>query len=625
MVRLFDGFLLRSRGSRKGKRADHRETVPGSQRAPEGVLDFAKEWGENAMSCSEKGVQGVRRVVLLGVAVLLAASGTARAQMPKEKPPAVRGAGHPARPKLVVMIVVDQMRADYVDKFRGQWNGGLKRLVEEGAWFRAAAYPYAATETCVGHATVSTGAFPANHGMVANAWWDRDTQKMVTCTSDPSVKNSAYAGGTTKGGDSAWRMRLPSYAEELKFQTGGRTRVVSFSLKARAAITMAGHKADAVTWFDSSSGAWTTSSVYGSMPFVEDFAKKHPVTEDYGKTWAPSLPQGRYWYDENALGAGTVEGWTTSFPHALRGTEGSSSPGEAFYAQWSCSPFADTYLTKMAEAAVDSLGLGRSGATDYLGISYSSVDYVGHTFGPRSWEIQDILLRLDMDLGALFTHLDQKVGRGNYLVALTADHGVAPIPLDMQKTGMEAGVLGLAELQDRLEKALEPFNYAKPAIARMAGNELYFSQGVYGQWKQDPAAVKALVDAALGMPGVSAVYRSEELSTGSKTLSETRTAAELSYFAGRSGDLFVLQTPYWLTDSSAEGAKRYTGTGHGTPYYYDQRVPIFLMGSGIQPGEYFGEITPADIAPTLGALTGVTLAAHDGRVLGEALQKRAVK
>ena len=137
--------------------------------------------------------------------------------------------------------------------------------------------------------------------------------------------------------------------------------------------------------------------------------------------------------------------------------------------------------------------------------------------------------------------------------------------------------------------------------------------------------MKALIDAALKTPGVAAVYRAEELSSANKTISQTRTAAELSYFAGRSGDLYVVPAPYWLTDGSAEGSKRYTGTGHGTPYYYDQRVPVLLMGFGIQPGEYFEAITPADIAPTLGALTGVTLATHDGRVLGEALQKRAVK
>ena len=270
------------------------------------------------------------------------------------------------RPKLVVMIVVDQMRGDYVDKFRGEWSAGLKRLVDEGAWFRAAAYPYAATETCVGHSTISTGAFPAEHGMVANGWWDRETQKMVTCTSDPNVKNTAYAGGTTKGGDSAWRMQLPAYAEELKFQTGGATRVVTFSLKARAAITMAGHKGDAATWFDTGTGAWVTSSPYGTMPFVEDYAKKHPVTEDFGKTWAPSLPASTYLYDEKSLGATQIEGWSTSLPYTLKGKAESAAPDAAFYDQWATSPFADTYLTKMAETAVDSLGLGKSGATDYL-------------------------------------------------------------------------------------------------------------------------------------------------------------------------------------------------------------------------------------------------------------------
>src|SRR5262249_31141821 len=152
-------------------------------------------------------------------------------------------------------------------------------------------------------------------------------------------------------------------------------------------------------------------------------------------------------------------GWPPAFPHPLRGKEGSSSPDEAFYEQWATSPFADRYLTKLAEAAVDSLGLGKSGATDFLGVSYSSVDYVGHAFGPRSWEIQDVLVRLDRDLRDLFVFLDKRVGAANYVVALSSDHGVAPIPADMQKTGVDAGVLNLSDLQERLEKALEPFNY----------------------------------------------------------------------------------------------------------------------------------------------------------------------
>jgi predicted AlkP superfamily pyrophosphatase or phosphodiesterase len=570
------------------------------------------------MGLSQKlGLRICRALVLAAAGIALLASGLG-AQGSKTAP--VKKAEKPVRPKLVVLLVVDQMRGDYVDKFRGQWTGGLKRLLTEGAWFRAAAYPYAATETCPGHSTISTGSFPANHGMVANAWWDREQQKMVTCTSDPNAKNIAYAGGSTKGGDSAWRMQMPAFAEELKFQTSGATRVVTFSIKPRSAITMAGHKGAAATWIDPP-GALVTSSMFQPMPFVEEFAKKNPVAQDYGKTWSLSLPQTAYLYDETANGAATIDGWTTTFPHALRGKQGESSPDVAFYEQWATSPFADTYLTKLAETAVDSLGLGKIKATDFLGVSYSSVDYVGHTFGPRSREIQDILVRLDKDLGDLFAFLDKNVGAGNYVVALSADHGVAPIPVDMQKTGVDAGVLSLAELQARIEKAVEPLNYAKPVVARMAGNEIYFSEGIYGRLKADPAAMKAVLDAISTMPGVAAVYRSEELGNGTTPIAQTRKAAVLSYFAGRSGDLYVLQKPYWLTDGSPEGTKRVTGTGHGTPYNYDQHVPIFFLGFGIQPGEYFEAITPADIAPTLGALTGVTLATRDGRVLAEALKK----
>jgi predicted AlkP superfamily pyrophosphatase or phosphodiesterase len=561
--------------------------------------------------------------LLVTLAMTLFTAAAMGGQAPKKL--ATRTTAHPPQPKLVVMIVVDQMRGDYVDKFRGQWTGGLKRLVEEGAWFHEAAYPYAATETCPGHATISTGAFPASHGMITNAWWDRDQQKMVTCTNDPNVKNLAYAGGNTKGGDSAARMQLPSFAEELKFQTGGDTRVVTFSLKARAAITMAGHKGDAVTWLDASTGAWVTSSPYGTVPFVEAFAKKHPVSEDYGKTWALSLPESTYLYEKQATGALAPGGWTLNFPHPLRGKDGSTSADEVFFDQWVHSPFADAYLTHLAEAAIDSLALGKARGTDYLGVSYSTLDHVGHSYGPRSWEIQDILARLDKDLGELLTHLDHKVGRGNYILALSADHGVVPVPEDMARTGADAGVLSLAELQERMEKALQPFSYTKPAIARITEGNLYFSQGVYSGLKQDTAALHAVMDAALTQPGVAAVYRAEDLSGAVSSSSQIRTALTLNYFPSRSGDLFFVPKPYWLTDGSPAGKKAAGGTGHGTPYNYDQHVPLLLLGYGIQPGEYFTAVTPADIAPTFAALCGITLATRDGRVLAEALHRSAAK
>ena len=569
------------------------------------------------------GVHFVRRSLCVTLAGALFTALAFGAQASR-KPP-VRNIPHPAHPKLVVMIVVDQMRGDYVDKFRGQWTGGLKRLMEEGAWFREAAYPYAATETCVGHATISTGAFPANHGMIANSWWDRDQQKMVTCTSDPTAKNVAYAGGSTKDGDSAVRMLLPSFAEELKFQTGGATRVVTFSLKARAAITLAGHKADAVTWLDTGTGDWVTSSTYGTMPFLEEFVKKHPLSEDYGKTWSLALPESAYFYDEKATGAAPPGGWSASFPHPLHGKDGTTSADEVFVEQWASSPFADIYLTRMAEAAIDSLRLGKAGGTDYLGVSYSTLDHVGHAYGPRSREIQDILVRLDKDIGELLAHLDQKVGRGNYIVALSADHGVVPVPEDMAKTGVDTGVLSVPDLQERMENALQPFNYMQPVIARIAEGNVYFSPGMYGRLKQDPAALRAVVDAALMQPGVAAVYRAEDLSAAVSSSSQIRTALTLNYFPGRSGDLFIVPKPYWLVDGSPAGKKAGGGTGHGTPYNYDQHVPLFLLGYGIQPGEYFAAVTPADIAPTFAALCGITLATRDGRVLVEALHARASK
>src|SRR5947209_8864474 len=246
----------------------------------------------------------------------------------------------------------------------------------------------------------------------------------------------------------------------MKFKGGGQTRVVTFSLKARAAITMAGHKGVTATWMDGKTGAWESSSAYEPQPFIEEYAKGHPIKADYGKSWALSLPAEEYFYAEKTPGAVAPSGWDLTFPHALRGKAGSAEADDTFLEQWASSPFADTYLTKLMEKAVDSLGLGGGTGTDYLGVSYSSVDYVGHEFGPRSREIQDILITLDKDLGELFGFLDQKVGRGNYVVALSADHGVLPVPEDLQAMGADCGIVHVPELQQKMEKALEPCSFA---------------------------------------------------------------------------------------------------------------------------------------------------------------------
>ena len=476
----------------------------------------------NHKAQSPHGLHSVRRnaallaTLLFALATSLSANASAPGKAKTANPPPESTAA--PRPKLVVLLVVDQMRGDYIDKFRYQWTGGLKRLVDEGAWYRAAAYPYAATETCVGHSTISTGSFPMTHGMIANQWWDRASQKTVTCTADPTVKNFGYAGVTpTTGGDSAVRMLMPSFAEELKFQTGGATRVVTFSLKARAAITMAGHKGDAATWVDNN--GLVTSSAYGTMPFIETYAKEHPIKEDYGKTWKLALPENEYLYDEKATGAAPPAGWDLTFPHALRGKGNSAEPDDEFYDQWATSPYADDYLTHLAETAVDSLGLGKSGATDFLGVSYSSIDYVGHHFGPRSREIQDILITLDRNLAELFAHLDRKVGRGNYVVALSADHGATPVPEDFAKTGVDTGFLARLRTERQNRKSTRTVQFPEAAnvdpqkypVAKITSGDLYFASGLYERIRDTAGAMQAVTDAAMSVPGVGGVYWSDDI------------------------------------------------------------------------------------------------------------------
>jgi predicted AlkP superfamily pyrophosphatase or phosphodiesterase len=524
------------------------------------------------------------------------------------------------KPKLVVLFVVDQMRADYIDKFRFQWTGGLKRLITEGAWFRNAAFPYAITTTCAGHATISTGALPATHGMISNEWWDRELRKEITCTDDSRVKNIGYAGATVGGGNSAARLLVPAFADELKFQSGPGVRVVTFSLKARSSITLAGRAGDAVTWFDSAVGAWTTSSAYPVSKFVDKYAKAHPVSADYGKTWAPLLPSSAYLYSETAAGAVPPPGFGPAFPHSLRGMPASTGPDPVFYDQWESSPYADTYLSHMAQAAVDQLALGKRAGTDFLAVAFSPVDFVGHAFGPRSWEVQDVLAQLDRDLGEFLSHLDRVVGKGNYLVAFSSDHGVGPIPEDLQKLGIDAGWLHVPKVREQIEQALEPFHFPKPAVWEIGGTGVYFTPGTYDKLKSEPEALRAVLHAMLSVPGVEAVYRAEDLASRPSTMDPMEIEQSNSYFSSRSGDLILVPKPYWLWDYTEPGASRDYGATHGAPYAYDQRVPVLFMGYGIQPGEHFEAVTPTDIAPTLAALCGVTLVVSDGHILSEALK-----
>lgn len=522
-------------------------------------------------------------------------------------------AGPPrARPRLVVIMVVDQMRADYVDRYGHQWTAGLKRLTEQGASFKLAAYPYLNTVTCAGHATIGTGAFPRSHGVILNEWWDRSSGTLQPCTDDANVSAISY-GKPVSGGHSAWALRLPTLADEMRAQLPVRPRVVSISLKPRSAIMPAGRRADAILWFDDE-GEWATSTAYAAapVPFVQRVVAANPLEKQFEMVWTRALDASAYLFEDASAAERPPAGWTTIFPHPLAG-DGSSSG--ARHERWDRSPFSDDYIGLLVEAAIDELKLGQGPGTDYLAVSFSALDRVGHRFGPRSHEVQDTLVRLDRTIGRLLDHLDRAVGRDQYALALTADHGVSPIAEQIQAEGLPAARLNPQKIGESVNKVLETRLGPGPHVARMQYTDLYFAPGVYDRVRANPQAMQAAIDALLAVEGVWRVFRSEDLAAGVETWDLVKRAAALSYVEGRSGDLIVVPKPYFSLSSEP--------ATHGTAHQYDTRVPIILFGAGIRPGEYLTPATPADIAPTLAFLAGVTMSAAEGRVLGEALDTRS--
>lgn len=514
-------------------------------------------------------------------------------------------------PRLVVLLIVDQMRGDYIDRFDAQWTQGLHRLVTQGAWFRQAQYPYADTFTCPGHASVSTGSIPAVHGIILNEWWDRESQSQVTCTQDRSVSTISYGKAIAAGpGDSTARLRVPTLADEMRAQLHPASRVVAFSLKARSAVTLAGRRADAIAWFDDS-GTWVTSTAFssGPVPAVADFVRRHPVEADFGKTWERLLPKTAYQFEDPGIGVTSAKGMTVGFPHVVKGT--GSAPDRSFYDQWETSPYSDAYLAQMALDVAGKMRLGQSAGTDLLAVSFSSLDKVGHEFGPNSHEVQDVLVRLDRLLGDLFAGLDRLVGPDRYTVALTGDHGVAPIPERSRGEALDAGRVDKARILHVVEGALSAALGAGSYVAHLVQTSIYLGPGVFERLRDQPGGFRHLREALEAVPGVARVYTRDDLTAAGVHDDPIAQRLVLSYEASRSADVVFVLKPYWTL--------RPTGAEHGTVYRYDSHVPILLMGKGIVPGEYLADVSPLDVAPTLAFLAGVTLPRPQGRVLTEAL------
>jgi predicted AlkP superfamily pyrophosphatase or phosphodiesterase len=521
-----------------------------------------------------------------------------------------RAAQTPGPPKLAVLIVVDQMRADYVDRFRGDWTAGLKRLATEGAWFSHAAYPYLETWTCPGHATIATGAFPYRHGIVQNSWFDRGRGGLVGCVDDPDARDIRYDDKSPSGGHSPSPLRLSTFADRLRATRSA--HVVALSLKQRSAIPLAGRGGDAVTWLSDTLDGWQTSLAFTKkrVDAVEKFVEQHRIADDYGKTWTRLLPASRYSGVDDGPGEAPPPGWTRTFPHVLSSSSG--KPDFQFDNQWERTPYADAYVGRFAAALVDAFQLGRHDGTDLLAIGFSTPDTVGHAFGPSSQEVQDEYAQLDRTLGVLFDRIDAVVGRGQWTVALSADHGVLPIPEQAVAEGKDAGRIDSAAVVQAAERtasaALGPGRY----VAQLVANDLYFARGVSDRLLMTSGAIDRVAGAVAAVPGIARVFRAEELRDGRKASDPLLRAAALSYVADRSGDLVIAPKPGWMFLGGG-------GTTHGTTDPQNQRVPILFFGRGVKPGVYAQAVTPADVAPTLATICGTTMPDAEGRVLREAL------
>jgi hypothetical protein len=512
-------------------------------------------------------------------------------------------AAQAARPRLVVVLVADQFRADYIDLYAHRWRGGFRTLLDEGARFTAAEYQYLNTATCVGHVTIATGALPRTHGIVLNRWWHRDEQRLVNCTDDPASPDVSY-GGPVRFGNSAQRILVPTIADRLRAAQPG-ARVVSLALKARAAVALAGRGGDAVTWFDEGGRAFVTSRSFSPTPVesVRAFIARDAPEADLGKTWTLQQPERSYLSPDIGAGERPKAGWTALFPHPLIGLDG---PDAQFFDRWQKSPFSDAFLGRMAAALVGDLRLGQRQQTDYLAVSFSALDLMGHDFGISSREVEDMLIHLDATIGRLLQELDARVGRDQYVVALSADHGAAPTP---EQNG--GGRIASEDIQAVVEQFLvarwgAP---ASPYVAYVSSGSIYFARGVYERLRQDRGALDALTRSLTAIPGLMRVLRSDDIPATSQD--PLIRAAAAGNVPGRTADLLLVPERHWVIELRAENE----ATNHGTFHDYDRKVPILLRGHRIKPGRYGERVSPADIAPTLAYLSGVSLPDADGRVL----------
>ncbi len=498
-----------------------------------------------------------------------------------------------ARPKLVVGIVVDQMRYDYWFRYYDKYSeGGFKRLMREGFNCRNHHYHYALTVTAAGHASVYTGSTPAIHGIVGNDWFDKRLGKGMYCVADSTVQPV----GTTNvpaGKMSPKNMLVSTITDQLRIGTNYQNKTIGIAIKDRGAILPAGHTANAAYWFDSKTGNWITSTFYmNDLPqWVKDYNAKKRPSELMKQNWTTLLPIEQYTEstaDDQPYEAKLSGAKKSVFPYDLAGIAGDA------FGVLASTPHGNTITKEMALEALKSEQLGKGKSTDFLAVSFSTPDYVGHGFGPNSVEEEDIYLRLDRDLAELLNAFDAQVGKGNYLLFLSADHGVMDV-VDLWKTNrLPAGRLNIGQVNTAVKAVLKE-KFGEGDFIRASENYQFYLN--HDLLKQKNLSVDEIVEAIrptmLDFNGIAEVLNTHDLSNANindylLTLYKNGTHAK------RSGDIQIVTEPGWMSSTIA--------ATHGAPYNYDTHIPLLFFGWGIKSGETFSRTAVADTAPTVAAL-----------------------
>ena len=510
--------------------------------------------------------------------------------------PGAFASAYNARPKLVVVIVIDQFRGDYLERYRDQFgDGGFRVFLDRGAYFTDCNYDYANTRTAPGHATLFTGSYTSGHGIVANEWWDPQRKKRVTSVEDDTQQ--LVGAGKTGPGASPHNLMSDTLGDELKLATGGKARVFAVSLKDRAAVLSAGFSGDAAYWIDPKSGDWITSTYY--RPDLPEWVRNFNGSHRAEKYW------NREWKEKDS--DGTVLGSTAP----RKGKNKDSTPA-GFYEVVGSTPFANDYQLEFAKELILYEKLGAGPATDLLVISLSANDILGHQVGPDSPQMRSMALELDRSLAEFFNFLGHQIGMANVWMALSADHGIAPLPEFAKTLRLPAANLDAKALREQINSLLAK-KYAKKTdyLLDLDYPLAWLNEDAFAGHKEGDAEADA--GEAMKQVGLAGYFTKSQLARGETPATEIGRRYAHSYSPEGGWYVIGIPTPFNVGITK--------GTDHATPFSYDTHVPLAFYGLAFQPGIYRTHAEPVDLAVTLASLLGINAPAKaTGRVLIEALQ-----